>query len=64
MKKIYYEGWTAEDFINELQLPFKYKQNSDNPLKTRAEVAKWTAYEQPYYKKQIPEVINYFYKKI
>jgi len=30
------------------------------PLQSRAELEKWTANNQPYYKKPIPEVVQFF----
>ena len=33
------------------------------PFKTKEEVKKWCMQNQPYYKKYIPEVVNYFVKK-
>ena len=53
-----WEGWTAQDFINELELTFPYQKFS-----TREDVKNWCKSEQPYYKKNIPEVASYFIKK-
>lgn len=53
-----WEGWTAQDFINELELIFPYQKFS-----TREDVKNWCKSEQPYYKKHIPEVASYFIKK-
>lgn len=53
-----WEGWTVQDFIDELELTFKYQK-----FKTKDDVKKWCKSEQPYYKKHIPEVANYFIKK-
>jgi len=53
-----WEGWTAQDFINELELTFPYQKFS-----TREDVKNWCKSEQPYYKKHIPEVASYFIKK-
>lgn len=53
-----YEGWTVQDFIDELEVTFKYRT-----FKTKQEVKEWCKSEQPYYKKHIPEVANYFIKK-
>ena len=53
-----WEGWTVQDFINELEITFPYQN-----FKTKEEVKKWCKSEQPYYKKHIPEVANYFIKK-
>jgi hypothetical protein len=53
-----WEGWTVQDFINELEFSFKYKK-----FKSRQELKNWCKSEQPYYKKHIPEVYNHFLKK-
>lgn len=53
-----WEGWTAQDFINELELTFPYQKFS-----TKEDVKNWCKSEQPYYKKHIPEVASYFIKK-
>jgi hypothetical protein len=53
-----WEGWTVQDFINELELPFQYMS-----FRTKDEVKKWCRENQPYYKKHIPEVANHFIKK-
>lgn len=55
-----WEGWTVYDFINSLEIEFEYekhKLNKDN-------IAKWCTENQPYYKKRIPEVIEYFKSKL
>jgi hypothetical protein len=64
MSREVWEGWTVQDFIDELEMPFMFKQQSDTPLKSKADVKKWTAYEQPNYKKEIPEVVEHFYGRI
>ncbi len=53
-----WEGWTIQDFINELEVTFPYKTFSD-----KESVRQWCKDEQPYYKKHIPEVANYFIQK-
>ena len=62
LEKHIWEGWTVNDFIYELSdtmnLVMRY-----NPLKTRGEVKKWCMSNQPYYKKYIPEVVDYFTEK-
>ena len=58
-----WEGWHVNDFIEALETPMEFKQKSNKPIKTKTELKKWTASEQPYYKKQIPEIIEYFAKK-
>jgi hypothetical protein len=55
MNKHIWEGWTVGDFINELDEVFQYSR-FDN----KEEVKKWCMDNQPYYKKHIPEVYNYF----
>jgi hypothetical protein len=53
-----WEGWTVQAFIDELEITFSYQN-----FTTKDEVKKWCKSEQPYYKKHIPEVANYFIKK-
>lgn len=53
-----WEGWTVQDFIDELEVTFPYQT-----FKTKEQVKDWCKSEQPYYKKHIPEVYNYFRKK-
>ena len=58
-----WEGWTVQDFIEELapQLDLIMKGISwRKPLRSRAELEKWTANNQPYYMKPIPEVVQFF----
>ena len=59
MNKHIWEGWTVGSFIEDLELPFRYHQK----FKSRDEVKKWAMSEQPYYKKYIPEVVDYFWEK-
>lgn len=61
-----WEGWTAQDFIDELsgQIDMIMRGESwQKPFKTKAELSKFTKENQPYYKKSIPEVNTYFAKK-
>jgi len=53
-----WEGWTVNDFINELEITFPYQT-----FKTKDDVKQWCKSEQPYYKKHIPEVAKYFIQK-
>jgi len=55
-----WEGWTVGDFINELELPFNYAKSSLN----KNTIKKWCMENQPYCKKYIPEVVNYFKLKL
>jgi hypothetical protein len=67
LDKHIWEGWTVGDFIDELEPMFE-QINSGNswmkPFKTKEEVKVWCMDNQPYYKKYIPDVVNYFYNKI
>jgi len=53
-----WEGWTVGDFIDELKLTYKFKS-----FESKSELKNWVKSEQPYYKKHIPEVYNYFLNK-
>jgi hypothetical protein len=67
LTKHIWEGWTVGDFINELEPIFDMIMRGGSwqkPLKTKDEVKKWCMDNQPYYKKNIPDVVNYFYSKI
>ncbi len=58
-----WEGWTVGDFIDDIEVTFNYRSKYSNFWKSKAELKKWVAQEQPYYKKHIPEVYNYFLQK-
>lgn len=61
-----WEGWTVQDFIDELEPQFNMIINNESwqkSFKTKEEVKDWCKDNQPYYKKNIPEVTNYFIKK-
>jgi len=53
-----WEGWTVQNFIDELETTFSYQTFS-----SKDELKAWCKSEQPYYKKHIPEVYNHFLKK-
>ena len=60
------EGWTVGMFINELEWLFDMIQSGGSwksPFKTKEEIKEWCMDNQPYYKKHIPEVVNYFVEK-
>jgi hypothetical protein len=64
-----WEGWTVQHFIDDLEFLFdRLVSNSNefgtNKFQTREDVKKWCMDNQPYYKKYIPEVVDYFYNKI
>jgi len=58
-----WEGWTVGDFIDDIEVTFNYRSKYSNFWKSKEDLKKWVASEQPYYKKHIPEVYNYFLKK-
>ena len=53
-----WEGWTVQNFIDELEITFPYQT-----FYTFEDVKEWCKSEQPYYKKHIPEVYKHFVKK-
>lgn len=63
LEKHIWEGWRVSDFINELAPTFHlimYNNSHIKPFKTRDDIKKWCCENQPYYKKYIPDVVNYF----
>ena len=52
-----WEGWTVRNFIDEVSIGFEYQHFNDE-----AELKKYVKENQPYYKKNIPEVQSYFKK--
>lgn len=62
-KKHIWEGWTVGDFIAELQPTLDIIQSNNSwqkAIATKDELKQWCMDNQPYYKKHIPEVVNYF----
>ena len=62
-----WEGWTVQDFIDELEPTFDsiMKGNSYmKPPKNDKELKDWLMDNQPYYKKHIPDVFKYFKNKM
>jgi len=60
-----WEGWTAGDFIDEIEPIFNMKlRATQHPWLSKSALKDWVASEQPYYKKHIPEVYEYFLTKI
>jgi hypothetical protein len=60
------EGWTPQYFIDELSMQLEMIQSGNSwkkPMTTKAELKDWCKDNQPYYKKHVPEVVNYFAKK-
>lgn len=63
-KKHVWEGWLVKDFINELELMgfdmIMRGRGLTKPFKNYKELKEWVKYNQPYYKKHIPDVYKYF----
>lgn len=61
-----WEGWTVQSFIESLSggIDMIMKgQSWKEPFKKRDELKKYCMENQPYYKKHIPEVVDYFVGK-
>lgn len=59
-----WEGWTVGDFIKDLTPMIENRINFRGSFNNRAEVKKWCMENQPYYKKYIKEVVDYFCTKL
>jgi hypothetical protein len=58
-----WEGWTVQDFINELKPTIQMIMDGKSyvkPFVNKEELKVWCMDNQPYYKKHIPELITYF----
>ena len=67
LNKHIWEGWTVQSFIDELEPTFNQIMNDQSwqkPFKTKDELKEWCKDNQPYYKKHIPDVVNYFLSKL
>ncbi|KHO63155.1 hypothetical protein THYS13_12650 [Thermoanaerobacter sp. YS13] len=65
-QKEIWEGWTIKDFIRELEPQLDAIQSGRSwypPITTKKELKNWCKQNQSYYKKTIPEVVQYFSKK-
>lgn len=58
-----WEGWRVKDFIDYIEPFIDARINSIHAPKNKKELAKLCAEEQPYYKKVIPDVVDYFSNK-
>ena len=66
LNKHIWEGWTVQDFIDSLEPNLDMIQTNNSwqsPITDKNELKQWCMDNQPYYKKYIPEVVNYFIKK-
>jgi len=67
MNKHIWEGWTVQNFIDELENTFNLIQDGNSwhkPIKDTEQLKKWLIDNQPHYKKHIPEVFKYFKSKL
>ena len=67
LEKHVWEGWRVCDFIESLEPTFNQIMNGNSwmkPFATKEEIKEWCKDNQPYYKKHIPDVVNYFVAKI
>lgn len=63
LNKHIWEGWTDGDFIDELQTSLDLIQRGQSwhlSMETKAEIKKWRMDNRQYYKKHIPDLVNYF----
>jgi hypothetical protein len=61
-----WEGWTVGDFVDELSPIFHLimvGQSYHKPFKTREDLKRWCMDNQPYYKRYIKEVVDYFWSE-
>ena len=66
LDKHIWEGWTVGNFINELEPILEVIQRGgswQSKITTKAELKEWCKDNQPYYKKYIKEVVDYFATK-
>ena len=63
LNRTIWEGWTAQNFVDELQPQLDMIMNGQSwqkPFTTKAQLKEACRDMQPYYKKNIPEVVSYF----
>jgi hypothetical protein len=66
MNRNIFEGWTPQCFVDVLEPTVDMVMKGQSwwqPFKNKDELKTFLRDEQPYYKKDIPEVIKYFSKK-
>lgn len=66
LNKHIWEGWTVQDFINDLEPTLNLIQEGNSWQSQIISIAGLKEYckdNQPYYKKYIPEVVKYFANK-
>lgn len=63
--KVIWEGWTVLDFVEALDDNLRLimvGRSWRKPFTTKEQLKLWCMDNQPYYKKHIPEVVDYFAK--
>ncbi len=63
LDKHIWEGWTVRDFIEDLEPTLDMIQSGgswQSQIISKQGLAEWCKDNQPYYKRVIPEVVNYF----
>lgn len=66
MEKHVWEGWSVRDFVTALSPQIDVIMSGGSwlrPFTDKEQLKKWCTENQPYYKKAIPDVINYFAEK-
>lgn len=66
LQKHIWEGWTVQNFIDELEPTLGMimgNRSHMKPIKDKTALKGWCMDNQPFYKKYIPEVVNYFATK-
>lgn len=65
-KRHIWEGWTVQDFIDSMEWEIDNIMAGkaiDKKFPHKLALKRWCMSNQPYYKKHIPEVVEYFAKK-
>lgn len=66
LKREVWEGWTVQDFIDDIETQVQmvmHGQSWVTKFTTKEELRKWLIDNQSSYKKEIPEVTEYFANK-
>ena len=66
LNKHIWEGWTVQDFIDDLSMEVGMIMRNESwkdPFTSRAELKRYCIENQPYYKKYIKGVVDYFANK-
>ena len=66
LKREVWEGWTVQSFIDDVEYLIDIIMQGHSittKFMNKDDLKKWLKDNQPYYKKNIPEVIEYFSKK-